>query len=135
MTTNKATTRAPAGLEASGRRLWRGVADKYELRPDELLVLEHAARTADLIDDLAAGLQGAPLMQPGSMGQARPNPLLAEIRNQRQLLGTLLRQLGLPDEDEGRAAGDRASVAARKAARARWTPPGGGRGVSPATSS
>ena len=59
--------KAPAGLAAGGRRLWHDVLDTFELRADELRVLESAARTVDLIDDMRAAMKGQPLMVPGSM--------------------------------------------------------------------
>jgi hypothetical protein len=109
--------KAPAKLGAGGRSLWSAVVGEYELRADELRLLEHAARTVDLIDDMAAELAKAALMVPGSMGQTRPHPLLTEIRGHRGLLATLLKQLDLPDTD---APGLNSSQKAGGAARTRW---------------
>jgi 16S rRNA C1402 (ribose-2'-O) methylase RsmI len=46
--------RAPRGLSAAGRRLWDALSSDYELESHELVLLESAARTADLIADLQA---------------------------------------------------------------------------------
>ncbi len=121
--------KAPAGLSAPGRRLWRGIAGAYDLRPDEQLVLEKACRTADDSARLDAALRDAPLMVTGSTGQQRHNPLLHEARQTRALLAALLKQLALPDEPAAATEGaglSPGSVKAITAARARW---GGRRGA------
>lgn len=46
--------RAPRGLSGAGRKLWDAVNNDYTLESHELLLLENAARTADLIADLQA---------------------------------------------------------------------------------
>jgi hypothetical protein len=107
----------PKLLQAAGRKLFRAVADKYTLRPDELRVLEDACREADLIDQIAAGLVGEPLYMTGSMGQKVANPLFAEVRQHRATFASLMRQLALPDETSEESA---RSTGARKAANARW---------------
>src|SRR5664280_3025194 len=57
----------PDGLGASGRRLWDSIAPPaYDLRPDELRLLEDASRLADRIDDLEGALVGQPLLVQGS---------------------------------------------------------------------
>lgn len=109
--------KTPAKLAAGGRSLWSAVVGEYELRADELRILEHAARTVDLIDNMAAELAKADLMVPGSMGQSRPHPLLTEIRGHRALLASLLKQLDLPDDNVPALSG---SQKAGGAARARW---------------
>lgn len=117
-----ARPRPPKGLEAPGRKLWRGVVSAYDLRPDELFVLESACACADLVAKLAAGMEGQPLVVRGSMGQEREHPLLSEQRQQRALLTRTLAQLKLPDLDPSAAAhqAQERSVAGRKAALSRW---------------
>lgn len=115
--------RAPQRLSAAGRRLWRETVDEHELRPDELLLLEKACRTADDLDRLEEAMAVEPLTTTGSTGQVRAHPLLAEIRGMRQLLAALLRQLAVPDAEEPGAVGTVVSSTtsrARTAARARW---------------
>lgn len=58
-------------------------------------------------------------MARGSTGQPVVHPAVAEMRQQRAVLGSLLGQLALPDED-GEAVRTPAKQRARKAARARW---------------
>jgi len=114
------TPRAPANLAADGRRLWRSVLDVYELRADELVLLEKACRTADESARLDAAVRGSPLLVTGSTGQQRHNPLLNEARQTRALLGALLKQLALPDEESRHAATAHTNSAqAMTAARAR----------------
>ena len=96
----------PERLSGSrGGTLWVAVVGgdppAYELRPDELVVLEEACRALDLSDRLAAaveGLEGDALLVEGSKKQDVVNPLLAELRQTRALVGSLLARLHLPDE-------------------------------------
>jgi phage terminase small subunit len=89
----------PRGLDSKGLALWRAVVAENDLRPDELTVLGAACRTADELVRLEAELSGAELLVEGSAGQLRAHPLIAEVRAHRKLLGSLLRQLGLVEED------------------------------------
>ena len=91
----------PAKLDAPGRDLWNSVTGKWELRPDELRVLAEACREADLIERLRVLLESSPLMVDGSMGQPTMHPAVAELRQHRNVLASLLRSLKLPD-DEGK---------------------------------
>lgn len=106
---------APKGLDKRGRKFWRDVVSDYELRPDELVLLESACKCIDLIDNLEAGMAGQPLTVKGSMGQEREHPLLSEARQQRALLNRTLVQLKLPDD----AAGAKPNPH-RAAAQSRW---------------
>lgn len=90
--------RAPAGLSAAGRRLWRSVVDRYDLRPDELALLEHAGRCADELASLQQALTDAPAVVAGSTGQPRPNGLYAEVRAHREVLKRLLGGLDVPED-------------------------------------
>lgn len=123
------TQRAPKDLGPAGQRLWKSICRDYELRPDELAVLESACREADLIQRLEEALKDAPLVVKGSMGQEVASPLVTEIRLHRSTQAGLLRQLKIPDledEDEDeeptviRRRPMSRSEAARKAANARW---------------
>lgn len=114
----KTKPKAPAKLGARARRLWRDVTGIYELRPDELLVLERACRELDIIERIESDLEGKSLTSEGSMGQAVAHPLVGELRQHTNTLRSLLGSLNLPDED-GRA-GDSRSSSARAAANARW---------------
>jgi hypothetical protein len=114
--------RAPAGLGPSGRALWRDVMRDYGLAPHEAAILVQVCRVVDRLDAIEAELADGPLLVPGSTGQPRANPLLAEQRMQMRVLEALCRALSipLPGEDVGR----RRSPTAREAAMQRW-----GRGI------
>jgi len=118
----RAQPKPPIGLETAGRKLWRGVVSAYELRPDELYILESACACADLVTKLGEGMKGQPLVVKGSMGQEREHPLLSEQRQQRALLTRTLAQLKLPDLDPSVIANQAQArtTAARKAALSRW---------------
>jgi hypothetical protein len=110
----------PAGLKASGKRLWTAVTEPYILTPAELATLAEACRTADELDRLEKAVRALPeLTTTGSTGQIRPHPLLAEVRAHRQLLARLTADLNLPDNIQlvGLRAGSRH---ARTAAQGRW---------------
>lgn len=120
--------KAPPGLAARGRRLWRAVDKLYELTLEERELLTEAARTLDTCEALQVALRDEPLMTLGSRAQPVAHPLRAELRSERLLVAKLLAQLGLPD-DEGEDGhewdGLSASQRARKASRARWDNRGG----------
>ena len=109
---------APVGLNTDGSTLWDDITVIYDLRPDELRVLEAACFEADLIARMQRESVNEDLIVRGSQGQPVANPLVQELRQHRSTLRGLLGQLKLPDED-GRAAGAR-SEQARGAANARW---------------
>src|SRR4051794_28342793 len=95
----KPKPKVPEGLATAGKALWSDVTGKYELRADELRVLEAAAFEADLINSLQASLAEAPMMVRGSMGQDVLNPVVSEVRQHRATFAALLRQLKLPDDE------------------------------------
>jgi len=111
--------RRPAGLRAPGRRLWDAILARYELRTDELEILEQAARTLDVIDELRLAVAREGATVPGSKGQPRVHPAAMEARQQRLVLASLLRGLGIP-ETSGVRDEDSTSSRARRAARSRW---------------
>lgn len=116
----------PPTLDKAGKKLWREISKDYDLRPDEYRILEDACREADLIEVLADEQAAQPVMITGSMGQRVLNPLIAEVRQHRATLSTLLGKLKLPDDPEagdagGDTAGDDRATKARAAANARWS--------------
>lgn len=106
-------------LGSAGMTLWADVLAKYELRADELRVLEHACQEQDLMARLEEALEDAQLIVKGSMGQSVINPLVSELRQHRSTFAALLRQLKLPDEN-GTDSGAALSAKNRAAAQARW---------------
>jgi hypothetical protein len=110
---------APTKLGAKARRLWNEITDNYELRADELRILEDACREVDLIERLEAAVADGDLIVDGSMKQPVANPLVQELRQHRQTLRSLLASVNLPDDDADAPASSR-STSAREAAAARW---------------
>lgn len=111
----------PTGLRATGKRLWTRVTGPYILTPAELSILAEACRTADELDRLEKAVRALEdFVVPGSTGQPKVHPLLAEVRSHRQLLARLCASLNLPDDSEliGLRAGSRH---ARTAAQGRWS--------------
>ncbi|WP_433782435.1 hypothetical protein ACQPX6_10260 [Actinomycetospora sp. CA-101289] len=91
---------APKGLHASGRRLWRSIADQWQLDEHESAILREAARTVDLIDQLHELAQADGLVIVGGRGGQVSHPALAEARQQRVVLARLLAVLRVPTGDE-----------------------------------
>jgi len=89
-------TRAPRGLSPAGRKLWDAVNGDYELESHELLLLENAARTADLVAQLQARIDKDGPVSP----EGKTHPAVAEIRQQRITLARLLVALRVPSGDE-----------------------------------
>ena len=117
MEPTKLTRKAPAGLKAKGKRLWADVTGAYELRSDELDILEDVCREADLIDKIERELASADFMVTGSQGQMVVNPLIAEARQHRATKMSLWKRLDLPDPA---ASEDAPSNQQRAAAQSRW---------------
>ncbi len=89
--------RAPAGLGASGRGLWRAVQSEFELDEPESTILREACRTADSLDALQAQLDNDGVMSESSQG-ARVHPALVELRQQRVTLARLFAALAMPSD-------------------------------------
>lgn len=110
----------PKGLARRSAALWRDLTKTYDLRPDELRILEDACREMDLVDDLDAAtrkvVDDGALTVKGSMGQDVAHPLIQEIRQHRTTVANLLGKLKLPDDVQAESRG----AQAREAARARW---------------
>lgn len=111
----------PADLGDSGKKLWRSIVGKYDLRADELRILRDACMAADIQATLEEDIAESPLKTRGSQGQEVLNDSLKEWRQYSNLVSQHLKKLALPDEagvQERRTAS--VSESARAAARARW---------------
>ena len=105
---------APEGLGEAGARLWRAVADDFDLDARELDLLARACRQADDVARLEEVVAAEGVKSRGSTGQAVVSPFLVEARQGRAAVARLLAQLDLPDE----AKEEPASMAAARASRA-----------------
>ena len=114
---------APPRLSDKARKLWQKTVTDFVLREDEFVLLEQACREVDLIDEMRRTLDREGLMLSGSMGQPVAHPLLAEVRQHRQQLASLLRALKIPDGDvgSGQVVDGSVSSQARAAAQTRWS--------------
>lgn len=94
--------RTPAGLQKSGKALWRKITAEFELEdsPDKAELLYQACRVADQIAELDDAAAEAPLMVKGSMGQPVISPFISEARAQRSLLAQLLARMNFADPEE-----------------------------------
>jgi|AntAceMinimDraft_12_1070368.scaffolds.fasta_scaffold04369_4 hypothetical protein len=79
----------------------------------DLAILHLADRTADTINRLEVELESSGLVVPGSEGQPRVSPLVAEIRLQRGSLAQLLGKLAIPGDEPQKSATHQAAANAR----------------------
>ena len=123
-----AIPRTPKGLRTAGRRFWHQIHSTYEFpdAPEVVLLVEEAARTADVVARLQDIIDNATTLRTcGSRGQDVAIPELDALRAYRAQFAALVKQLDLPapdDEDDGaeRTTPMTRSEAGRVAASARW---------------
>lgn len=118
--------RAPSELRArgAGRRWWRRMLSRYEVRVDEEVVVEGVAHTRDEIEAMRTELASSPtLAVTGSRGAIVEHPLLEAIRRHEALLLKQLSYLGLAEAD---VPGDAASRAGSALVNKRWARRRGG---------
>lgn len=109
--------KAPEHLAKAGRALWGEIVGKYDLRADELRMLEDACAASDMLADFTKVWidMGRPYITKGSMGQEVEHPLIGSIDKQRKARQAFLRQLKLPDDASGGETNQH-----RSAAQSRW---------------
>jgi hypothetical protein len=125
--TNK-PPKAPPGLQAAGRRVFREIHAEYQFdgQPDAVMLVEELARTADMVARLQRIVDDADQLRcKGSRGQDVAIPELDALRAYRQQFAALVRQLDLPQPlpptpEPSPALKMTRHEAARKAAQARW---------------
>ena len=116
----------PVGLREKGLALWQRLTAEYDFgaAPEKLLILEEAARTADMVDRLQRVVDDSDLRVRGSQGQPVSAPEVQELRQYRAQFAALLDKLRLPEDDtEGATT---CSQLGRHAARTRWANRTGG---------
>ena len=111
--------RAPAGLGSRGRRFWNRTVAAYALTDAERELLVEACRALDECDALAAVIAEEGFSATGSQGQQRVHPAVTELRQLRLVVGRLLAQLALPEDDEDGVPSP-ATLRGRHAAETRW---------------
>jgi hypothetical protein len=103
------TPKYPAGLKTRGKQVWRELHAVYSFddAPEKRITLEESCRTADVVVRLQAIVDNAEdLRVKGSNGQPVAMPEIAELRQYRALLTTLMRALTLPDDEDGLSRSD-----------------------------
>ncbi|WP_197495203.1 P27 family phage terminase small subunit [Mycobacterium kyorinense] len=119
MTTPK-PPRAPKGLKARGKALFREITSIYVLDPGELVLLRELCRTVDRIDTIDHELARDGLTVVGSRGQLpRAHPLLYALAEAQKAVSRLVAELALPLP--GEQVGRRRSPQQKAAAHSRWT--------------
>ncbi len=86
----------PEGLAASGDKLWRSVADVFELDFHEQLLLLQACRCADRLDRLAEEAAGGSVTVTNFKGDQVAHPAIVESRQQSIVLSRLIASLRMP---------------------------------------
>ena len=104
----------PADLGTDGTALWDSISGDYELRPDELTMLELACRARDRIAAMETERNGR-VTELGSTGQLVAHPLIAPILQAEAQVSGLLAKLKLPDPVTGEKPNQQ-----RDAANSRW---------------
>lgn len=120
MTDDPVIPRSPSGLKAAGKALWRAIhlAYDFEDAPEKLVILEQAARTADVTARLQAVVDKAyDLRVLGSQGQPVAMPEVSELRQYRALLASLLKAVNCPEDEDVLTR----SELGKMGAKARWS--------------
>jgi phage terminase small subunit len=92
------SARAPSHLTPQSRALWNSIQRDYELRDDELRLLDLALTALDRAVEAGKRLDSEGLTLPGRAGD-RVHPLVSVERSASLTAAKLLRQLGLSDDD------------------------------------
>jgi uncharacterized protein with PIN domain len=120
MTTRRVAP-APADLGPAGRAAWRALHGKYTFDAVETASVVAYVRQVDAVARLEALVEAEGQMVPGSTGQMRLHPAIAEARAGRLAASKLLDALRLPVEAEATAkAMSSTSKRASIASNARW---------------
>lgn len=115
---------SPAGLEATGLRVWQDfhaeLPEGWSFDPRELHALEAACRLFDRLDQLDQVIDQHGVTVAGSTGQLVVNPALVEFRHCAAAVSKLLGELEIPNGQDA-VPETAATKRGRKAAQARWS--------------
>ena len=90
--------RAPAGLEARGRKMWRSIHEQHPTISDpEREVALEACRVADRLERLDAICRSSEPVIETDKGGLITHPAFAEARQQQNLLKQMIAALRLPE--------------------------------------
>jgi hypothetical protein len=95
--------KAPPGLKARGRQVWRELHAVYDFEdaPEKRMIAEEACRTQDVMTRLPAVVDVAEdLRVRGAQGQPVAMPEVSELRQYRALFVSLIKSLTLPGDDD-----------------------------------
>ena len=106
----------PKTLSARSRKLWRAVTREYELSAAENELLHQACESLDRADEAAAVVRKEGVTVRDRYGSPKQHPAADVEARHRSLFASLIRQLGVQDDDEETPASRRG----RQAANARW---------------
>ncbi len=95
----KELPRAPTGLSASARRLWRSAVEAFQFADPELAVLESACRCWTRAEEARAVLADEGLTTTAGSGMRHAHPLLRVERDCMKEFRLSWRALGLVDVD------------------------------------
>ncbi len=126
------TLRAPSGLAAKGRKLWKDVTSTHTLAAPELVLLEEACRIADRLDKLDALLSGEvehwvdlrAIKGCEEAVEIHIDSALSEARQQANVLKQLIASLRLPDDATGKKPQQRGGARGSYAPKASAPPAG-----------
>jgi len=85
----------PAGLDVSGRRLWRAITGEFDLNDAEKSLLLQCCQTSDELAALKKIVEAEGLMAESAQG-VRVHPAQQELRQLRAVYQRLIAGLGLP---------------------------------------
>lgn len=106
-----ATQRAPSGLGAGGRSLWRAITADHELDASQRVQLEEACRAKDRLDKLDDLLRGdvdtwarlvVDMQSDGQIFELRVTQALSKANETATLMKQMLAALRLPDGQTGK---------------------------------
>ena len=92
--------KAPTHLSAKAKRWWRSIAEEYLLAQWQYELLSQAAQTLDRIEELRKDIRKHGMTYHDRFGQPGLRPEMRSERDNKALFARLLRDMGLPIEED-----------------------------------